>query len=105
MMTNMKKYQDALNELHKEALWYASEMSGVNGSYDELEKATNDKVLLIQELVDKATPMEVRFIEICAFNKRKEYECPKCNVGLNQDVPYEYWYCPECGQRLDWSDT
>ena len=29
--------------------------------------------------------------------------CPTC--GRKQPIMYEQYYCKECGQKLDWSDT
>lgn len=29
--------------------------------------------------------------------------CPTCKECINDDSGYEYPYCPECGQKLDWS--
>ncbi len=31
-----------------------------------------------------------------------EWLCPCC--GERYEVDYDYDYCPNCGQRLDWSD-
>lgn len=33
------------------------------------------------------------------------YECPNCNCKLHLDWHEKRNYCPECGQKLDWSDT
>lgn len=47
----------------------------------------------LQELVDKETPMKpVKIFErVC---------CPKCSFPV---IIIDN-YCPNCGQRLDWSD-
>jgi len=59
----------------------------------------------LEQLKKKATPMKVdKEIEtVLYYHNRppqKHYDCPSCNVFITID---EY-YCPDCGQALDWSD-
>ena len=54
---------------------------------------------ILKELVDKATPKKVD-----KYSRHKDLEptffCPLCeNI-----VEKEQKHCPECGQKLDWSD-
>ncbi|WP_050636165.1 hypothetical protein [Candidatus Stoquefichus sp. SB1] len=76
----MNKYQKSLNTLRKEYL---------NNDSKECD--------ILQELVDKATPKKPTKIY-----KR----CPNCDhkVSWNYYADRKLNYCPECGQRLDWSD-
>ena len=75
----------------------------------------NEAKITLQELVDKETPMkpivnklpyEVHDGEI--VTKYYECNCPKCNVVLTKKWGHVYIradkYCPNCGQKLDWSD-
>ena len=32
-----------------------------------------------------------------------QWLCPRCGAGYDVDY-YEYEFCPECGQAIDWSD-
>lgn len=67
------KYQEALNSLFLTA------------------RKTED-IWVMQELVDKATPMKP---------KRNERYCGNCDtVRL---LPYDN-YCSNCGYKIDWSD-
>ncbi len=61
----------------------------------------------LQELVDKATPKKP-FYEADGYDENGEliydtWICPNCNHYYEVDYD-DYDYCPNCGQRLDWSD-
>ena len=92
------KYQEALNKLCNKCFG------------DEPKK-------VLQELVDKEKPKKgIKEIVLDAYdcddrNIDFEYEiikCPNCNFHLVDETEgwnFEDWdYCPECGQKLDWSD-
>ncbi len=40
----------------------------------------------------------------CVDCDRYEDRCPNCNGGLYADSGKLYEYCPNCGQKLDWSE-
>lgn len=40
-----------------------------------------------------------------ALNKIVKSCCPNCDTMLDKMYSRHYKYCPECGQKLDWSDT
>lgn len=109
----MNKYQAALNNVK-----IAPSFMGGNDEYrrhlDSSVPFLKD-IAILQELVDKETPMkpianklpyEVHDGEI--VTKYYEYNCPKCNVVLTKKWRHVYIradkYCPNCGQKLDWSD-
>jgi NMD protein affecting ribosome stability and mRNA decay len=53
-----------------------------------------------EELKKKATPFGVYYDEVHVPM------CPKCYVSFanyETDESYNFKYCPNCGQRLDWS--
>ena len=94
------KYQIALNNIKK--------------VYVESEHYDEEDIRLIQELVDKETPMKVDIKD----NKKIKcdkllitlvtyYKCPnkKCEFHNNYNILEEEKRCPECNQLLDWSDT
>ena len=77
----MKKYQEALDRF---------EEAFRNVTLDD--DLTNERQDLLQELVDKETPMKP---------KRNKRYCGNCDtVRL---LPYDN-YCSNCGQKIDWSD-
>ena len=66
----------------------------------------NELIKILQELVDKETPMRV-LVEVWDLSSTDEKDilCPKCNALLGTtEEHYESNYCYNCGQRLDWSD-
>ena len=67
---------------------------------------------LIQELVDKETPMKV-LSNSKGFKKQYRYLCPNCKKYLfsanSQTMRFigheeNYSHCAYCGQKLDWSE-
>lgn len=104
------KYQEALDRLCE------------NNYFDEKGNCNCDLIvmdrILLQELVDKATP------RIPSLNKTWEDEdtktiydeygrinellcvCPNCGESAIYDFEYNKRFkcCSHCGQRIDWSD-
>lgn len=57
---------------------------------------------LLQELVDKATPMKIKEEWVGGEDDDYvKYLCPKCHIDLYMNEKY----CDNCGQKLDWSDV
>lgn len=84
----MNKYQDALNSLNPNYI-------------GEQEYSWRKATEILQELVDKETPMKVTEIYT------DEYYCPNCGnetLRFKYHAEYTHKYCLNCGQKLDWSD-
>lgn len=63
---------------------------------------TKEKMLKdIKELIERDAPVKP-FINI--LNGVREYNCGSCVCNLDIPQIKELNFCPECGQRLDWSD-
>lgn len=62
----------------------------------------------IREALEKQKPMPVRNIHwmekegLCGDYEVQIGRCPRCKKDLDGDIPG--WYCPHCGQRLDWGE-
>lgn len=91
------KYQEALDFIKR---WYVK-----SDHYDQ------EDIRLLQELVDKETPMKVDKNTKGSFpNYDKDdtyhttYKCPKCNCTIHLDWHEERNFCPECGVKLDLGD-
>lgn len=82
------------------------------------DKYKINPVSVLQELVDKETPMKVVKETIndsydnndrCVSFEWERIKCPKCNEDLVNEYEDRDWdnndICPFCGQRLDWSDN
>ena len=61
--------------------------------------------ILLQELVDKATPKKIRYENAPKPSMAYMYSCPNCGrmLGVNCKPTYIN-YCDECGIKLDWSE-
>ena len=82
-MNEDSKYQEALNRLNQ----------------DERYQIGNEKIIL-QELVDKATPKNVRTFE---YQDELYFVCSRCGlVEMIREIKFMN-YCPNCGQAIDWS--
>lgn len=88
----MNKYQEALDRLneHMEAL----EPYRVVGNTRYMETTDGDTTL-IQELVDKQTPVTLR-----SDSEKDSPRCPNCDRWF----PNRQEYCSKCGQRIDWEE-
>ena len=83
----MNKYQEALYDI----IDY-----GISTDYfnKEAEKPQEEnRILIVQELVDKETPLKPYNI----FNIKPN--CRNCDAKLTTVENY----CPNCGHRIDWS--
>ena len=77
--TKMNKYQVVLD-------WVSAGNDSCGTEWD-----------LLQELVDKETPMKK------TIKKGRPY-CAKCSYSLLIEDVWEMSYCCACGQKIDWSD-
>ena len=100
-MSNLK-YQEALDRLCE------------NDYFDEKGNCNCDQIvmdrILLQELVDKATPKKP--VRVCCEpeeewdNEEEIYNCPNCGEPLPYNFDYDYPIknkcCLECQQVLNW---
>lgn len=96
----MNKYQESLDFIVKNSCPQKTTCMecNINNVCNSLAKEHIDR---LQELVDKATPKKPRplFLQMAFM----PYKCPICEELVN-DKKYKYKYCPNCGQKLDWSE-
>ena len=98
------KYQEALDRLCE------------NNYFDEKGNCNCDLIvmdrILLQELVDKATPKKP--VRVCCEpeeewdNEEEFYNCPNCGEPLPYNFDYDYPIknkcCLECQQVLNWGE-
>ena len=107
----LSKYQEALNNIKKEAgTPYFSSLYDIDDWKEDFKT--------LQELVDKETPMKP-IVSITTFKTRrgkgyqthniKRTTCPKCAYDVKESYLGRMMsgnnYCYKCGQKLDWGDT
>ena len=77
----MKKYEEALYEITRSI-----------GNHGWFGRDVTD---VLQELVDKETPMK-----IVLGSEKDSPRCPNCDRWF----PNRQEYCSKCGQRIDWEE-
>lgn len=93
----MNKYQEVLTDIRHSARHLNNLIYGCDDICDEYVDDILTDCDLLQELVDKATPIKP------IHHLNSFYRCKNCNE-LFQNHHYQN-HCPNCGQALDWSDT
>ncbi len=79
-------------------------------AYDNIKnhlRGIDDLLPIIGGLLRKETSEKPYVVDEDSKQYGVEYEfyCPVCDKRID-DVYYDrYKYCPECGQKLDWSDV
>ena len=108
----MNKYQEEYNLIEKlvgDKIYFSN-----HANFEEVKEVTK-ALNSLQEAIDKAnkydnkeTPKKVNkeiigYANLAGMPELAIYKktCPICDKELSFE---KYTYCPECGQKLDWSD-
>lgn len=88
----MNRYQEALDNVK-------ADRRDVIGSAEDdyIPYTTLDEIKLLQELVDRATPIDPIY-KMNSYNYNQPY-CGRCHSMVESN---SYKYCPYCGQAIDW---
>lgn len=57
-----------------------------------------------QALKNRLTAKKVPLRHIRKFDGFDDGECPTCGKSVSRDFDGADIFCPDCGQKLDWSD-
>ena len=110
-MKEYQKYQEALDRIGSDATNYHLSFSTLSSVIISQEKETMADRELLQELVDKETPLPVDkktvniFVVNNLYNESWEGYCLRCNSIVKKDFNEEVNYCPHCGQHLNWQQN
>ena len=107
----MNKYQEALNNIK-----IAPSFMGGNIKYQSVLESSIpflEDIAILQELVDKETPLKP------IIYNTNQFKCPKCKKQIKgkkfiynmktkrfdiiSKIKVEKIYCPYCSTKLDWS--
>ncbi len=97
----MKKYEKAKKYFQK-----VLDSAVKSGKSYELNQAGYSEISTAIEALEKQIPKKVIF----GHDEQDAICCPNCEteIAMMDEYRYEsvfYKHCPNCGQKLDWSDT
>ena len=92
----MNKYQEAFNNI----MHFVGAEKDCAGIFFEYDNEIYDAMDVLQELVDKVTPIKV--IKAAPYGTTRASKCPICNKRYSRAHKKEY--CPNCGQKFDWEE-
>ena len=95
---NHEKLLDVLEDMH----WAAINIKHPEIYIDSTKEELSEALKQLREIVERDTPKKgVRKID--EIYGSEDCYCPCCDAYL--EPPYELSnFCPDCGQRLDWSE-
>lgn len=101
----MNKYQEVLNLLCDHAMEYVEDYDWEEnecGEYCPLDEETlNANKSVLQELIDRATPVKPIKDAESKIRYMQTYTCPNCGGGFSGTISN---FCYHCGQALDWEN-
>ena len=90
-----------MNNIYQRAYEDLKNKININKPTNPEQITLYEDLKLIQELVDKETPMKVEWRGVLA--EGTPY-CPKCKWYCLSETYTNRYRCRECNQKLDWSD-
>ena len=54
--------------------------------------------------LEKQIPKKVNLRHIRKYDGYDDGECPNCGMSVSRECDGNDVFCPDCGQKLDWSD-
>lgn len=54
--------------------------------------------------LEKQIPKKVNLRHIRKYDGYDDGECPNCGMSVSREFDGNDVFCPDCGQKLDWSD-
>ena len=105
-MKSINKYLDALENLYRNDCATVSPNPKC-GDCKHIKDGNDCELyrsyLTLKESIDKENPEKV-YLECPEYGEDGWASCVRCNRIFDLDCEEHYIYCPDCGQRLDWSD-
>ena len=59
---------------------------------------------MIVQALEKQIPKKVQLRHIRKYDGYDDGECPNCGMSVSRECDGNDVFCPDCGQKLDWSD-
>lgn len=58
---------------------------------------------MIVQALEKQIPKKVQLRHIRKYDGYDDGECPNCGMSVSRECDGNDVFCPDCGQKLDWS--
>lgn len=104
----MNEYQEALDNLKEPTDAWSSVQLQMAENYEEpIVYEHQEDIDVLQELVDKATPMLITKYEITGGLHdpvKVAYQCPNCKKHFNNVAIKKIKFCYHCGQAIKRSE-
>ena len=71
--------------------------------YDDVQ-GTSDTLIMAINALEKQIPKKVNLRHIRKYDGYDDGECPNCGMSVSRECDGNDVFCPDCGQKLDWSD-
>ena len=99
-----KKVREAIERIHKMRDAYNATLRSLPQKTRERSDYNNyvDAFLVAIEALEKQLPKKPDIMDYILGDVN--FKCPTCKSEYICEKGYEHFYCPNCGQRLDWSE-
>ena len=99
-----KKVREAIERIHKMRDAYNATLRSLPQKTRERSDYNNyvDAFLVAIEALEKQLPKKPDIMDYILGDIN--FKCPTCKSEYICEKGYEHFYCPNCGQRLDWSE-
>lgn len=93
---------------HRPIIGFPKYVEALNIAINALEEIQQYRVLgTVEELKvakEKQIPKKVNLRHIRKYDGYDDGECPNCGMSVSREYDGNDVFCPDCGQKLDWSD-
>ena len=99
-----KKVREAIERIHKMRDAYNATLRSLPQKTRERSDYNNyvDAFLVAIEALEKQLPKKPDIMDYILGDIN--FKCPTCKSEYICEKGYEHFYCPNCGQKIDWSE-
>ena len=99
-----KKAREAIERIHKMRDAYNATLRSLPQKTRERSDYNNyvDAFLVAIEALEKQLPKKPDIMDYILGDVN--FKCPTCKSEYICEKGYEHFYCPNCGQKIDWSE-
>ena len=64
-----------------------------------------ESIVIAISALEKQIPKKVNLRHIRKYDGFDDGECPNCGMSVSRDCDGDDVFCPDCSQKLNWSDV